>query len=196
MQRLIECRCCADQLGPRGGDANAGLPCLPLRPRHHRHCRVHRRPQGPQPHWLFAFSSAVLTLAHVAPARSRFKFTSAELDGIAQDPGADAKGPKRPRVTLTLTIDDAILQNQDSRTYLGVHWEMDSREGGVIGKEVRRCSIWLCFQCPLDRCGSQVLPVRVGIRCARQVCDAQCDVRSSRGRACVLVQLRHCNRIA
>jgi membrane-associated phospholipid phosphatase len=64
----------------------------------------------------------------------RFKFTSAEFDGNAKNPD----GSKRPPVTRTLTILDAIKQNQDSRVFLGVHWQFDSVKGGVLGEKVGR----------------------------------------------------------
>ena len=81
------------------------------------------------------------------PDSFTFRFTSAEFDGFARDPGPRGMGDVRPEVTRTLTIDDAIQQNQDARTYLGVHWKFDSVQGAVIGKEVRR-KLW--FDAPPD----------------------------------------------
>jgi hypothetical protein len=84
------------------------------------------------------------------PDSFTFKFTSAELDGVARDPGPGGQGALRPVVTRTLSINDAILQNQDSRTYLGVHWEFDSRQGGVLGEEVLPRPEFCC--CLTDAC--------------------------------------------
>ena len=60
-----------------------------------------------------------------------FRFQSAEFDGEAK-PACLQCGP-RPEVTRSLTIGEAIQQNQDSRVFLGVHWSIDSEQGGVLG---------------------------------------------------------------
>jgi hypothetical protein len=67
-----------------------------------------------------------------------FPFTSAEFDGTARDPGQNAMGAVRPKVTRILSLADCIKENQESRAFLGVHWLFDSTQGGVLGSEVAK----------------------------------------------------------
>jgi hypothetical protein len=68
----------------------------------------------------------------------KFPFTSAEFDGTARDPGPERMGKLRPEVTRVLSLADCIKDNQESRAFLGVHWQFDSTQGGVLGSEVAK----------------------------------------------------------
>lgn len=57
---------------------------------------------------------------------------SDEYNGVNQ--GEDGKA--RPFFPKFLSLDDAIDENQRSRVYLGVHWNMDSTEGGKLGAKI------------------------------------------------------------
>ena len=69
----------------------------------------------------------------------RFSFVSAEFDGMAR-----AAGESQPRqllsggTTRSFTIEEAIEENNISRVYLGVHWDVDSEQGGRLGRAVGR----------------------------------------------------------
>ena len=43
---------------------------------------------------------------------------------------------KRPNMPRSLTIDEAIQENFESRLYLGVHWRMDQDAGEMLGRAV------------------------------------------------------------
>ncbi|NJR43310.1 MAG: hypothetical protein HC767_12300 [Akkermansiaceae bacterium] len=43
---------------------------------------------------------------------------------------------KRPNLPRSLTIDEAIEENKDSRVYLGVHWRFDQDAGGLLGETI------------------------------------------------------------
>jgi membrane-associated phospholipid phosphatase len=80
--------------------------------------------------------TAAMTAAQLALGISpdfSFTFVSAELDGIARDPPKTTPRPRKPR---KLTIASAILENQRSRVYLGVHWNFDSSEGAKVGADL------------------------------------------------------------
>ena len=65
-------------------------------------------------------------------ATFKYKFQSSEYDGVAQD----ASGCRRPCITKELTIDESIKENQDARTFIGVHWRFDSEKGGELGQKI------------------------------------------------------------
>lgn len=52
------------------------------------------------------------------PQGFEFEFVSAEFNGENSD---SLDGPPRPLKPRRLTVDDAVLQNQLSRLYLGAH---------------------------------------------------------------------------
>lgn len=51
------------------------------------------------------------------------------------DPGLPNKRPDLPR---TLTIDQAIKENNDGRVYLGVHWRFDQDAGWQLGRAIAK----------------------------------------------------------
>ena len=70
-----------------------------------------------------------------------FRFQSAEFDGRAQPAcenprGRNGRCAPRPAMTKSLTIGSAIAENEVSRVFLGVHWRMDSTQGGILGDEI------------------------------------------------------------
>jgi hypothetical protein len=64
----------------------------------------------------------------------KFPFTSAEA--LARLPGPPRM--PRPKISRPLSLADCIKQNQDSRVFLGVNWQFDSTQGGVLGSEVAK----------------------------------------------------------
>jgi PAP2 superfamily len=66
------------------------------------------------------------------PPSFKFTVTSEEYDGVS----TDEAGKKRPHIPKTMTVDEALLENDRSRVYLGVHWSMDCEEGKAVGHQV------------------------------------------------------------
>lgn len=85
------------------------------------------------------FGAAALTAAQVelgVRPNFRFSFVSAEFDGEARPASEDDDVAPRPRTSRSFTIAEAIEENNNSRIYLGVHWDVDSEQGAKLGKEV------------------------------------------------------------
>lgn len=62
-----------------------------------------------------------------------------KFDDCVSDPSnpVDPDLPnKRPDISRTLTIDEAIEENKAAREYLGVHWWLDQEAGSDLGKAV------------------------------------------------------------
>jgi hypothetical protein len=66
------------------------------------------------------------------PPTKTFTMISDEFNNENQDD----QGVKRPLITRELTVDAAIEENKRSRVYLGVHWNFDSTNGGVLGSMI------------------------------------------------------------
>jgi hypothetical protein len=77
-----------------------------------------------------AFEVAKMMLK--VPKGKKFPMVSDEFNGV--NTGEDGK--PRPNKIRNISVDKAIQENQDSRVYLGVHWDFDSSEGGRLGKAV------------------------------------------------------------
>lgn len=90
------------------------------------------------------------TLSFVADQR-KFELHSDEFNGKAVDDNYCAKfkcvldidnpiepevANKRPNLPRTLTIDEAIEENKQSRIYLGVHWQEDQTTGQLLGETI------------------------------------------------------------
>lgn len=60
-------------------------------------------------------------------------FTSDEFNGISFE---GTTGERRDVFRQTITLQQAIQQNLDSRVFIGVHWRFDSEGGAVIGEQV------------------------------------------------------------
>jgi hypothetical protein len=61
-----------------------------------------------------------------------FQFVSDEFDGRTRDANSDV----RPRHARLLTLSKAIVENADSRIWLGLHWREDARGGVTTGTNV------------------------------------------------------------
>ena len=90
-------------------------------------------PAYPSGHATFGTAALEATRAVLGlPASFTFSFISDELDGAT----TDERGNPRQRVSRTMTIDQAIQENLESRVFLGVHWRMDGLEGRDNGAEI------------------------------------------------------------
>jgi hypothetical protein len=59
-------------------------------------------------------------------------FVSDEFNGVT----TDNTGTVRPKFKKTFNLFDAIDENNQSRIYLGVHWQFDAKGGEVLGTEI------------------------------------------------------------
>lgn len=64
-------------------------------------------------------------------------FVSDEFDGMT----SDNSGSVRPLWEQTFTLKEAIVQNKDSRIYLGVHWKFDAEGGETVGKAIAALAV-------------------------------------------------------
>jgi hypothetical protein len=64
-------------------------------------------------------------------------FVSDEFNGVT----TDNTGTVRPKFKKTFNLFDAIDENNQSRIYLGVHWQFDAKEGEVLGTKVANKTI-------------------------------------------------------
>ena len=66
------------------------------------------------------------------PAEITVKFVSDEFNGIT----TDNTGVIRPKYQATFNLCEAITENNQSRIYLGVHWQFDAIGGDTVGTEI------------------------------------------------------------
>ncbi len=59
-------------------------------------------------------------------------FVSDEFNGVT----TDNTGTVRPKFKANFNLFDAIDENNQSRIYLGVHWQFDAKGGEVLGTEI------------------------------------------------------------
>jgi membrane-associated phospholipid phosphatase len=93
-------------------------------------------PAYPSGHSTFGsacFETAAAILGK-RPEDIRFRFVSDEFNGSTRD----NNGVMRPRLELSLTLRQAIVDNEISRIYLGVHWLFDATGGRTVGEAIAR----------------------------------------------------------
>jgi hypothetical protein len=80
------------------------------------------------------------TLAEMEALLKKIKvtaFVSDEFNGVT----TDNIGTVRPKLKKTFNLFDAIDENNQSRIYLGVHWQFDAKQGEVLGTKVANKTI-------------------------------------------------------
>ena len=60
------------------------------------------------------------------------KFVSDEFNGVT----TDNTGAVRPKYQSDMTLTEAIDENDQSRIYLGVHWQFDAKGGNQVGTAI------------------------------------------------------------
>ncbi len=75
------------------------------------------------------------------PEEINISFVSDEFNGIT----TDNKGVVRPKYKPTLTLAKAISDNNQSRIYLGVHWQFDATGGEKVGTAIAQ-KVFAAFQ--------------------------------------------------
>lgn len=73
-------------------------------------------------------------LANVPPDRINLTFVSDELNGFSIDNFVPRPRPREPGEFDS--IEDMIVENADSRVFLGVHWQFDADRGVASGKSI------------------------------------------------------------
>jgi membrane-associated phospholipid phosphatase len=66
------------------------------------------------------------------PVDREYPMVSDEFNGINRD----EFGVPRPRVIRTQTFEDAVVENERSRVYLGVHYDFDCTQGSMLGRVI------------------------------------------------------------
>ena len=91
-------------------------------------------PAYPSGHSTFGSACFLLAARFLgkAPEEVEFEFVSDEFNGINRD----SKGVVRPRLKRPFNLAEAIGENARSRVWLGVHWDFDAIQGGVLGEKV------------------------------------------------------------
>eukprot|EP00178_Gracilaria_changii_P016033 TRINITY_DN451_c0_g1_i1.p2 TRINITY_DN451_c0_g1~~TRINITY_DN451_c0_g1_i1.p2 ORF type:complete len:517 (-),score=84.39 TRINITY_DN451_c0_g1_i1:2442-3992(-) len=98
-------------------------------------------PAYPSGHSSFG-TAAFVTISKIlgkAPSDITVTITSDEFNDInAEGTSEDGTpgGVVRPEFTQTITLQEAIDQNKDSRVFLGVHWRFDSIGGEIVGDQI------------------------------------------------------------
>ena len=100
-------------------------------------------PAYPSGHATFG-TACFLTFAKLinkAPNQVTVSFASDEFSGPSpanpfNQGTTDNHGTLRPKWEQTITLEEAIEQNKESRIYLGVHWQFDADGGEKIGKDI------------------------------------------------------------
>lgn len=77
-----------------------------------------------------AFSAAVEMLN--IPEDREYPFMSDEFNGVNED----EEGVPRPKLVRTMSFATAMIENERSRVYIGVHWDFDCTEGSKLGREI------------------------------------------------------------
>jgi hypothetical protein len=91
-------------------------------------------PAYPSGHATFgsACFKVAAKLIGVLPENIKVKFVSDEFNGV----NTDNTGAVRPKYQSDLTLDKAIDENDQSRIYLGVHWQFDAKGGNQVGTAI------------------------------------------------------------
>ena len=63
-------------------------------------------------------------------------FVSDEFNGITRD----NTGAARPKWEQSMSLKEAIDQNEESRIYLGVHWRFDATGGATVGEAIAKAA--------------------------------------------------------
>jgi membrane-associated phospholipid phosphatase len=93
-------------------------------------------PAYPSGHSTFGsacFETAAALLGK-RPEDIMVEFVSDELNGKT----TDYKGVVRPKLKLKLSLRQAIVENEISRVYLGVHWLFDATGGRTVGEAIAK----------------------------------------------------------
>ena len=64
----------------------------------------------------------------------KIKFVSDEFNGSTRD----NTGAVRPKWEQSISLQEAIDQNEESRIFLGVHWRFDATGGAVVGEAIAK----------------------------------------------------------
>ncbi len=91
-------------------------------------------PAYPSGHATFGaacFKTAAALLGGT-PAEINVEFVSDEFNGVT----TDNTGVVRPKYTKKFNLADAIKDNDQSRIYLGVHWQFDAQGGNQVGTAI------------------------------------------------------------
>ena len=91
-------------------------------------------PAYPSGHSTFGSACFLLAAKFLGqePKDIEFDFVSDEFNGVNRD----SKNVVRPRLKRPFNLQEAIGENARSRVWLGVHWNFDAVQGGVLGEEV------------------------------------------------------------
>ena len=91
-------------------------------------------PAYPSGHATFGaacFQTAAVLLGST-PVETNVEFVSDEFNGIT----TDNTGVVRPKYTHKFNLKTAIEENDQSRIYLGVHWQFDAKGGNQVGTAI------------------------------------------------------------
>jgi PAP2 superfamily len=91
-------------------------------------------PAYPSGHATFGAACFETTAALLGktPEQINVKFVSDEFNGVTTDNTVTV----RPKYEANFTLRDAIIQNNVSRIYLGVHWRFDAEGGEKVGSAI------------------------------------------------------------
>ncbi|AFY93406.1 vanadium-dependent haloperoxidase [Chamaesiphon minutus] len=91
-------------------------------------------PAYPSGHATFgaACFETAAALMGKTPEEINVKFVSDEFDGVT----TDNTGAVRPKYEANFSLRKAIMDNNQSRIYLGVHWQFDATGGEEVGKAI------------------------------------------------------------
>jgi hypothetical protein len=91
-------------------------------------------PAYPSGHATFgaACFKVAAQLMEVPTDKIKVKFVSDEFNGV----NTDNTGTVRPKYQSDITLAEAIEENDQSRIYLGVHWQFDAKGGNQVGTAI------------------------------------------------------------